>query len=136
MGRWLVRRWYVLYWLAFVAVALDSGRNPGFVRHPELQPYPWLAVLVVSVILALFTAWLGAVLRPHPTGPAWVRWVNTVVFVIVLLVLVPWLVVTDGPGFAYILPFFALVTLFVLVVGVAAIAFRGQKKSDPNAPVA
>lgn len=136
MARWLVRHWYGLYWLAFVLVAVDWGRNPGFVIHPELQPYPWLAVLVVSAILALFTAWLLSVIRPRPARVVWVRWVNAVAFVMVLLFLVPLLVVTDGPGYAYVLPLFAFVTLFVLLGrGVAAIIVRTNKKSDPGAPV-
>jgi len=137
MARSLARRWYVLYWLGFVLVALDWGRHPGFVRDPELQPYPWLAVLVVSAILALFTAWLRAVMRPFTAGRAWVRWVSVVVFVVVLLYLVPWLIVTDGPGVAYVLPLFALVTLLVLLGrGLAAIAFRTDKRNDPDTPVA
>lgn len=66
--------------------------------------------------------------------PVWVRWVNAVVFVTVLLFLAPWLAVTDGPGFVYILPVFALVTLPVLLVrAVAAITVRdAQARRSPN----
>ena len=47
---------FMVYWLLFAMLALYLGQFPGYVQHPENVPYPWLAVILVWLLLALLLA--------------------------------------------------------------------------------
>ena len=113
----LVRRYFlVLYWLAFVALAVDFGQYPGYVPNPELQPYPWKAVMLTCALLAVAVAILYAILRPVTFHRSWGRLGLALLYAAVLFVAGAATFVTDQPGYYYVPAYFAAATLLGLVV--------------------
>lgn len=110
-----VRRYFLLvYWLAFVALAVDFGKYPGLVAQPELQPYPWKAVVVTSVLLAAAAAVLYAILRPVTFRGSWGRLSLALLYAVVLFVVGAVTFITDQPGYYYVPAYFAATTLLGL----------------------
>lgn len=106
----------LVYWLAFVWVAIGAGHDPGFVMHPEAIPYPVVGVVVLCVVLAMLVALLGLVLRPPTTWRRWPRIALRTSYVFLLMVLMLPAGVTDLPGITYVPARFSMATLLVLSV--------------------
>ena len=113
-----------MLWLLSVLAIIRGGFQPGLVwRPPPGQTYtfhyPWLGVILTSVVTAMECAFLYLVLRPD-------RWVWSlprvgVAFAIffILSVLVAYTTATDQPGYAYIpgdLTLLLTLLLFILLI--------------------
>lgn len=112
---------FVAYWLAFVALTARQGQFPGLVTHPELWPYPYIAVVIVCFLLAALLAILYFILRPVRFPYSWRRALAALVYSALLLLIVVPSAVTDLPGYYYVPAFFALVT-FICVLGLALLS--------------
>ena len=124
-------------WIICAAVTLPMARSPGFVLQPESVPYPWGAVVITWILLALEAVVLRAVLRPARPGRLWIRLLASLVGLGILLLGVLQLGLTDQPGYSYVPGLFALlglllVCLFGLVRGVMRLRGKGGS-SAPHA---
>lgn len=114
--------WLVPYWLVFVGISVWAGRSPGYVRHPELAPYPVFGVVSVSAFLGICCAVLHFVLRPRTFSKPWKRLLVAFCLTMVLTLVTLSTAATDLPGIAYVPLLFALITtlgLFSTMLGLA-----------------
>ena len=106
------RRYALLfYWLAFAVVTLYQAQYPGLMLRPEEWRYPWSAVVVVWVLLAILVGVLHLILRPANFHRSWGRLLGALAYSAVLLVLGFFSVVTDMPGYYYVPAQFSVVTM-------------------------
>lgn len=124
----------LIYWLAFVWLAIGAGHSPGFIMHPEAAPYPTPGVMVLCMILAVLVVLLSLVMHPPANWRPRVRFALRGVYVLLLLVMLALGMGTDMEGIVYVPAKFALVTLLFLAVW-AVIPRRGNK-DDPSRTVA
>jgi hypothetical protein len=121
---WLGRIGWLAYWLAFVALAIRGGFQPGLVRRPDLLPYPWLGVIWTATLMGLITLALRRILRLD-NGWSWSRWSVATILAVVFAVWTVAMIATDLPGYVYVTPVYAIVTVLVLVAcGFAVLARR------------
>lgn len=108
----LVLRRYCLagYWAACAVFTLHQGQYPGWMLHPEQWRYPWGAVSVVLLLLAVLVAGLHLILRPATYHRSWGRLLWGLGYTAVLVALTFLTVVTDQPGYWYVPAQFAFVT--------------------------
>lgn len=115
-----VRRFgWIAYWLVLASYTLAAARNPGFVRNPDLVPYPWKAALVTCLFLGLQTAALNATLRPLRATRSWRRVATASGLALLFAALSLVTTVTDMPGYYYVPGLFALTNVVVVpLIGV------------------
>jgi hypothetical protein len=123
----------VALWVICAAITLPAARNPGFVPDREAIPYPWRAVAITWIVLALEATVLRAILHPGRPGRPWGRVLASLAGLGILFLGVLQLSVTDFPGYSYVPGLFAvlgslLVCLFGLVRGVR----RLRRKDGPT----
>jgi hypothetical protein len=106
-----------LYWVAFVCVALWAGGQPGFIREPFSQPYPWDGVLYAITKVTVLACMLYVVLHASPGGPRLPRLCLGLLGFGALALWEFWRVPTDMPGHYYVVQLFAITT---------TLAFMGQ----------
>jgi hypothetical protein len=112
-----VRRYFLAaYWLLFAAFTLYLGQFPGYVQHPELEPYPWVGVLVTWIVLAAEVAILYWILRPVTFSRSWGRLGFALLYVGALFVFGAVTFVTDMPGYHYVPAYFSAATLLGLLI--------------------
>lgn len=109
------------YWALFAAFTLYAAQFPGYVRHPEDEPYPWIAVFLVWILLALLLGILYAIVRPGTFQYQWGRIVGALGYTSLLCGTGLALFVTDMPGYYYVPAVFSFVTM----IGVLALALVG-----------
>lgn len=122
--------WLLVYWLAFVWLAIDAGHHPGFVASSEAVSYPIKDVVVLCLILALLVVLLRLVLQPPSAWRPWARVTLRSGYVLLLLVQLPLGLATDMPGIAYVPMKFALLTLVIL--GLSVLMPRRANKASPS----
>jgi hypothetical protein len=107
------------WWLLFAVLTFRAGKEPGFVMHPEQTPYPWRAVVLVCLLLAVEVVGLHWIVRPDSERP-WRRLgLATALFGALSLVSLLTLV-TDMPGYYYVPGNFHILTFAGLITTVAA----------------
>jgi hypothetical protein len=142
-GRFLVKSFSIflwqatipILWLVSVIAAFRGGFHLGYVPPPppgQTYPYPWLGVIMTSVITAIESIFLYLVLRPHKF--AWSIYRVGIAFAVffALSVLAVYTFATDQPGYAYVPGQFTLsltALLFVLLIITAVIVFVKSLKS-------
>jgi hypothetical protein len=121
---WSERIAWLGYWLAFAAVAVRGGFQPGLTPRPDLLPYPWLEVIWTVTLLGIATLALRRILRLHVAGWSWSRWVVATVLAGVYAMWEVAMIATDLPGYVYVMPFYAVVTVSALVAAGMAVLGR------------
>ncbi len=104
------------YWLCFVWFALDRGRVPGYWSRHDVVPYPVVDVAVVCIVMGIFAAILGLVLRPPAGWRLWSRIALRTIYVLLLMLLVLTGLSSDLRGIDYVPSHFGLATLLVLII--------------------
>src|SRR5437773_5487300 len=106
----LARRYCLLfYWLTFAVFTLHEAQYPGLMLHPEEWRYPWSAVVVVWVLLAILVGVLHLILRPASFHRSWGRFLGALAYCAILLVLGFFSAVTDMTGYYYVPAQFSVV---------------------------
>jgi hypothetical protein len=107
---------WLLYWLAFVVMTVRAGFDPGFVRNAaDLRPYPWLGVTWNTALLGTVTFGLWRILSLGTVGWSWSRWGVASILAFMFAAFEVATVATDLPGYMYVAPVYALVTLVGLM---------------------
>jgi hypothetical protein len=107
---------FALYWLFFAVLAVFAARNPGFVGHPELVPYPWLGLVVTWAILAVLVAIFYFILKPAFVRGSTSRLRAAFALSLVMTIASILTMVTDMPGLYYLPHYFSLLTFLSLLV--------------------
>ncbi len=124
-----------ILWLVSVLAAFRGGFQLGYVPPPppgQTYPYPWLGVILTSVVTATESALLYLVLRPHRFVWSIRRVGISFAVFLTLSILGICTFVTDQPGYAYVpgqYTFLLTAFLFVLLIITAAVAFVKLLKS-------
>ena len=130
-----VRRYFLAaYWLLFAVWTTFLGQFPGYVEHPELEPYPWIAVSLTSTLLAVEVTILYWILRPVTFHRSWGRLAFALLYVGSLFVFSAITFVTDMPGYYYVPADFATATLLGLIVFGFVMGLRTLWKRAHHAP--
>ena len=124
---------FMVYWLLFAMLTVYLGQFPGYVQHPETAPYPWLAVILVCLFLAILLAAFYFLLLPPLFRFSWWRLPASLALGAALLAASLFTFVTDMPGYYYVPHYFSFFTvLFLLVVSVSSIVgFIWRKTRAP-----
>lgn len=107
---------FALYWLFFAVLAVFAARNPGFVGHPELVPYPWLGLVVTWAILAALVAIFYSILKPVFMRGSTSRLGAAFALSLVMTMASILTMVTDKFGLYYLPHYFSLLTFLILAV--------------------
>ena len=107
---------FMVYWLLFAVLAAYLGQFPGHVRHPETVPYPWLAVILVCLLLAILLGAFYFLLLPPLFRFSWWRLPASLALGAALLAASFYTFVTDMPGYYYVLHYFSFFTALLLLV--------------------
>ena len=114
----------VLYWLAFAGLAVRGGFQPCLVRDPHLLPYPWEGVVGTVCLLGAVTFIIHRILSPGRVGRSWWRWAGAIAVAGLFALIEVVTIGTDLPGYMYVPPVYAVVTLALLMVGGLAALLR------------
>ena len=123
--------WLVLYWAGFALLVFEGGRNPGFIRHPELATYPLWRLVAETVVLAVLTMWLKRLLY-RPSAQRAIRWAESMAFAVILILLASPMLVTDQPGDEYAVAYFAAATLVLFLVQLIGRVNRARVHSSSS----
>lgn len=104
------------YWLICALFTLRQARYPGLMLYPEDWRYPWKAVFVVWVLLAVLIGILHAILRPASYHYSWWRLLGALVYSALLFTMGIFTVVTDMPGYYYVPAMFSAVNLAIVLL--------------------
>src|SRR5512132_2151310 len=124
---WLWRLAFGAVWLGFAAWALSAARDPGFVMHPEREPYPWRSVILICAVLAAETTLLYWILRPASFRWSWGR-LTIALLVSIGLIFEPFPVGTDMPGHFYVPGRFGFYASMGLIAAAGAMAVLEASK--------
>jgi len=108
-----------MLWIVSVLVAFRGGFQPGFVPPPppgETYPYPWVGVILASIVTGIECAFLYLVLRPYRFTWSLLRVGVAFAVFLALSILVIYTFATDQPGYAYVPGSFTLVLTFLLFI--------------------
>jgi hypothetical protein len=121
--RRLTYKWaFGAYWFLFAVLSVFAANSPGYVRHPELAPYPWRALFAMVASLALLVAAFYAVLLPPRFRTSYWRLPLALVLGVTMVTLGELTFATDMPGLNYIPFLFSLLTmLFLLVISIGTV---------------
>ncbi|AVP96801.1 hypothetical protein C7S18_06120 [Ahniella affigens] len=125
---------FALYWLLFAVLAVFAAQSPGFVRHPELAPYPLRGLFIMWVILAALVAAFYFILRPALGGGSSARLSAGLALSVAMVTASFFTMVTDMPGLYYVPHYFSLVTFLVLGVVSAVRVGRRLRRKASGAP--
>jgi len=115
---------FALYWLVFAVFSVFAARSPGYVRHPELAPFPWLGLVIVWLILAVLVTAFYFILKPASIHRSSLR--LGVAFTLSLAMVIGSILtmVTDMPGLYYMPHYFSALTFLVLLIASASSAWQ------------
>src|SRR5688572_26034698 len=94
-----------ILWLLSVLAIIRGGFQLGFVRPLPIgqsYPYPWLGVVIMSIVTALESALLYFILRPHNFSWSLLRVTVAFVIFLILSAIAIFTTVTDMPGYFYV----------------------------------
>jgi hypothetical protein len=106
-------------WIFSVLFAFRGGFQFGLVPPPppgETYPYPWVGMILVSIITGIECAFLYLVLRPSRFTWSLLRVGVAFAVFLILSILVVYTFATDQPGYAYVPGSFTLVLTFLLFI--------------------
>ena len=113
-GLW--RSSFIAYWAIFALVTLRQARFPGMMADLDEWTYPWGAVLIVWLLLAIFVGLLYGIIRPTSYNRSWRRLVGAIMYSVGLFVLAALTFFTDMPGYYYVLAAFAVFNLILMLL--------------------
>ena len=116
MQRFGFKLGFAVYWLLFAVLSFFEARSPGYVRNPEMAPYPWGGLFFILALLALLVAAFYAVLLPPRFRQSYWRLPLALALCAALLAASIITTGTDLPGLSYMPGIFAFLTLIVLSV--------------------
>ena len=126
---------FAMYWLFFAALAVLAAKNPGYVHHPELVPFPFVPLVVLWSILALTTATFYFILQPLLFRTSMWRLPCAVALCALLLFLsFQYASFTDLPGLYYVPFYFSCLTMLLLVVVALSTIGRSLYRRAKSAP--
>jgi hypothetical protein len=124
---------FFAYWIAFALLTVRQGQYPGLIARPQEWQHPYGAVVAVCALLAVLLAILYAILPPARFPYSWRRLVAALLYSTALFFIGIPSVVTDLPGYYYVLPMFGLVTMVcVLAIGFVSV-FRALRRGSAGA---
>jgi hypothetical protein len=106
---------FAAYWLFFAVLSVFAAQNPGYVRHPELAPYPWLFLFAMVAFLALLVVVFYVVLLPPRFRSSYWRLPVALGLGVAMFVASVLTFVTDMPGLFYMPHLFSLITMIFLL---------------------
>jgi hypothetical protein len=116
---------YVAYWLLFVgltALGGDNGFNTLSGTDRESASYPYVAVVVISLLIGVATAGLYMILNPVSPTRSWPRLLAGLAYTAILAILAALMFVTHLASAVYAIHAFAFVSFLLMLIWCAAAA--------------